>query len=53
MNQYSYNLTLNDGEKLLLKYLLDNHIKDCQDKKIPVGTFAKSLVEKLLVIQIN
>lgn len=53
MTQYSYNLILNDGETLLIKYLLDKHIKKCQKKKKPVGTFAHKLHEKLLVIQIN
>lgn len=45
--QYSWNLTLSDGERILIENLLDNYINKCQEKNIPIGLFAEKLYEKL------
>lgn len=46
--QYSYNLTLSDGEIGLLKNLLDDYINNLKSQNIPIGLFAQKLNEKII-----
>jgi hypothetical protein len=45
--QYSYNLTLSDGEIGLLKNLLSDYINNLKYQNIPIGLFAKNIDEKI------
>lgn len=46
--QYSYNLTLSDGEMELLKVLLTEYINNLKSQNIPIGLFAEKLNDKII-----
>lgn len=47
MTQYVWQLTLNDGEKSLINYLLKKYIEKLNNDKLPICTFERSLKTKL------
>jgi hypothetical protein len=55
MTQYSYNLILSDAEINLINYLMQNHLKKLNNKKLPIPTSEKTLKNKLnlLIPNIN
>ena len=45
--QYSYNLIIGDGERILISKLLNHYIEECKLNNKPIGLFAKQLNEKI------
>lgn len=47
MTQYCYNLTISDGERILISKLLNQYIEECESNNKPIGLFAEQLFEKI------
>lgn len=47
MTQYSYKLTLSDGEIILVQSLLNEYFEKCKTNNTPAGLFAEKLQSKI------